>query len=151
MTWIKQYAEKRSAKDPEFKAAYEEEAALLGLVRARKMANLTQQNLAKTLRVSQPYIAQIERGSKPMSVSFFGALRQRCGRNHSNCTPTRERTPRLAAPRRKHGGTGAIRRVEVHVLPGLSIETGGTASKGKLSLFPDTVATRLYTSTTMLS
>jgi len=71
MTWIKQYSEKRSAKDPEFKAAYEEEAALLGLVRARQVANLTQQNLAKTLRVSQPYIAQIERGSKPMSLSFM--------------------------------------------------------------------------------
>lgn len=71
MTWIKHYAEKRSAKDPEFKAAYEEEAALLGLVRARQLANLTQQNLAETLRVSQPYIAQIERGSKPMSLSFM--------------------------------------------------------------------------------
>jgi DNA-binding XRE family transcriptional regulator len=71
MTWIKQYAEKRSAKDPKFKAAYEEEAALLGLVRARQIANLTQQNLAKKLRVSQPYIAQIERGSKPMSLSFM--------------------------------------------------------------------------------
>ena len=53
MTWIKQYAEKRSAKDPKFKAAYEEEAALLALV------------------VSQPYIAQIERGSKPISLSFM--------------------------------------------------------------------------------
>jgi DNA-binding XRE family transcriptional regulator len=71
MTWIKQYAEKRSAKDPEFKAAYEEEAALLALVRARQRSNLTQQNLAKTLRVSQPYIAQVERGSKPMSLSFM--------------------------------------------------------------------------------
>ena len=71
MTWIKQYAEKRSAKDPEFKAAYEEEAALLGLVRARQRSNLTQQNVAETLRVSQPYIAQIERGSKPMSLSFM--------------------------------------------------------------------------------
>jgi DNA-binding XRE family transcriptional regulator len=71
MTWIKQYAEKRSVNDPEFKAAYEEEAALLALVRARQSSNLTQQNLAKTLRVSQPYIAQIERGSKPMSLSFM--------------------------------------------------------------------------------
>jgi DNA-binding XRE family transcriptional regulator len=71
MTWIKQYAKKRSAKDPKFKVAYEEEAALLGLVRARQRSNLTQQNLAKTLRVSQPYIAQIERGSKPISLSFM--------------------------------------------------------------------------------
>lgn len=54
MTWIKQYAAKSAAKDPEVKAAYEEEAALLGLVRARQMANLTQQSLAKTPHVSLP-------------------------------------------------------------------------------------------------
>jgi DNA-binding XRE family transcriptional regulator len=71
MTWIKQYAEKRSAKDPQFRGAYEEEEALLGLVRARQSANLTQQNIATTLHVSQPYIAQIERGSKPISLSFM--------------------------------------------------------------------------------
>lgn len=71
MTWIKRYAKKRSAKDAEFKAAYEEEQALLGLVRARKEANLTQLDLAETLKVSQPYIAQIERGSKPISLSFL--------------------------------------------------------------------------------
>jgi len=71
MTWIKQYAEKRSAKDPAFKVAYEEEEALLGLIRARQAANLTQQNIATTLHVSQPYIAQIERGSKPVSLSFM--------------------------------------------------------------------------------
>jgi len=71
MTWIKKYAEKRSAQDARFKAAYEEEQALLGLVRARQQANLTQQDLATTLKVSQPYIAQIERGSKPISLSFL--------------------------------------------------------------------------------
>jgi DNA-binding XRE family transcriptional regulator len=71
MTWIKRYAENRSAKDAKFKAAYEEEQALLGLVRARQQANLTQQNIADTLKVSQPYIAQIERGSKPISLSFM--------------------------------------------------------------------------------
>jgi DNA-binding XRE family transcriptional regulator len=71
MTWIKRYADKRSAKDAKFKAAYEEEQALLGLIRARQQANLTQQDLAKTLKVSQPYIAQIERGSKPVSLSFM--------------------------------------------------------------------------------
>jgi transcriptional regulator with XRE-family HTH domain len=32
---------------------------------------LTQQKLATALHVSQPYIAQIERGSKPMSLSFM--------------------------------------------------------------------------------
>ncbi len=71
MTWIQQYAEKRSAKDSKFKASYDEEQAILGLVRARQKANLTQQNLAKALKVSQPYIAQIERGSKPISLSFM--------------------------------------------------------------------------------
>jgi DNA-binding XRE family transcriptional regulator len=71
MTWINKYAERRAAKDAEFKAAYEEEQTLLGLVRARQRANLTQQNLADTLKVSQPYIAQIERGSKPISLSFM--------------------------------------------------------------------------------
>jgi len=71
MTWIKKYAEKRSSKDAKFKAAYEEEQALLGLVRARQQANLTQKDLAATLKVSQPYIAQIERGSKPISLSFM--------------------------------------------------------------------------------
>lgn len=71
MTWIQKYAKKRSAKDAQFKASYEEETALLALVRARQQANLTQQNIARTLKVSQPYIAQIERGSKPMSLSFL--------------------------------------------------------------------------------
>ena len=71
MTWIKRYAEKRSTKDARFKAAYQEEQALLGLVRARQRANLTQQDIARTLKVSQPYIAQIERGSKPVSLSFM--------------------------------------------------------------------------------
>ena len=37
----------------------------------------------------------------PESV-FHGALRQRGGRNHSNYTAIRERSPRLAVPRRKH-------------------------------------------------
>jgi len=71
MTWIEKYAEKRSADDPEFRASYEEEEALLALIRARQKANLTQQNIAETLQVSQPYIAQIERGSKPISLSFL--------------------------------------------------------------------------------
>jgi DNA-binding XRE family transcriptional regulator len=72
MTWIEKYAEKRSADDPEFRASYEEEEeALLALIRARQKANLTQPNIAETLQVSQPYIAQIERGSKPISLSFL--------------------------------------------------------------------------------
>ncbi len=71
MSWIEKYAADRSNNDPEFKAAYEEQAALLALVRARQEANLTQHKLAETLHVSQPYIAQIERGSKPISLAFM--------------------------------------------------------------------------------
>lgn len=59
-------------RSPEFKAAYEAESALLALVRARQEANLTQQDVADTLHVSQPYIAQIENGSrKPSYLLLF--------------------------------------------------------------------------------
>ena len=71
MTWIKKYAEERSARSPEFKAAYEQESALLALIRARNQAELTQLQVADALHVSQPYIAQIERGSKPLSASMM--------------------------------------------------------------------------------
>jgi len=71
MTWIQKYAEERSVRDPEFKAAYEQEKALLALVRARNVARLSQKDVAEALRVSQPYIAAVERGSKPMSLSLM--------------------------------------------------------------------------------
>lgn len=50
-TWIEQYAEERSARDPEFKAGYEEERALLALVRARNAAALTQKDVAMPLQI----------------------------------------------------------------------------------------------------
>lgn len=71
MTWIERYAEERSTRDPEFKAGYEEECAILALVRARNAADLTQKDVADALQVSQPYIAQVERGTKPMSLSLM--------------------------------------------------------------------------------
>lgn len=71
MTWIEKYAEERSARDPEFKAGYEEECAILALVRARNAAEMTQQDVADVLHVSQSYIACVERGSKPMSMSLM--------------------------------------------------------------------------------
>lgn len=59
-------------RSPEFKAAYEAESALLALIRARQNANLTQQEVAETLHVSQPYIAQIENGTrKPGYMLLF--------------------------------------------------------------------------------
>lgn len=70
-TWIEKYAEERSSRDPEFKAGYEEECAVLALVRARNSSALTQQDVADALHVSQSYIARVERGSKPMSLSLM--------------------------------------------------------------------------------
>lgn len=64
---LDRYVAERSERDPDFKAAYEAEAALLALVRARQTANLTQKDVADALHVSQPYIAQIERGSRTPS------------------------------------------------------------------------------------
>ncbi len=71
MTWIDRFIEEHSAKDPEFKAEYEVEAALLALVRARQASKLTQEDVAKALHVSQPYIAQIERGTRPASLMLM--------------------------------------------------------------------------------
>lgn len=57
---------------PEFRAAFEAEAAMLALVRARQNAKLTQRDVAEALHVSQPYIAQIENGSrKPSYMLLF--------------------------------------------------------------------------------
>ncbi len=72
MDHLGQYIKDRSERDPEFKAEYEAESALLSLVRARELANLTQSDVAKALHVSQPYIAQIERGTrKPGYLLLF--------------------------------------------------------------------------------
>jgi DNA-binding XRE family transcriptional regulator len=56
----------------EFRAAFEAERAILALVRARQSANMTQKDLALALKVSQPYIAQIESGArKPGYLLLF--------------------------------------------------------------------------------
>lgn len=68
MSDLDNYIRERSAQDPEFKASYEAEAALLALVRARQDAKMSQGDVAKALNVSQPYIAQIERGTRPVSL-----------------------------------------------------------------------------------
>jgi len=71
MSWIKNLIAEECETSPEFKAAYEEESAILALIRARNAANLSQRDLAELLHVSQPYIAQVERGTKPMSLSLM--------------------------------------------------------------------------------
>ena len=71
MTWLEKYAEEQCAQSPEFKAVYEEETALLALIRARNAAELSQKEVAEALHVSQPYIAQVERGTRPMSMSMM--------------------------------------------------------------------------------
>jgi transcriptional regulator with XRE-family HTH domain len=40
-------------------------------VRARNAADLSQKDVAEALHVSQPYIAAVERGAKPMSLSLM--------------------------------------------------------------------------------
>ena len=71
MSWIEKYAEERSARDSDFKAIYEADSALLSLIRARNAAKLSQKDVAEALQVSQPYIAAVENGSKPMSLSLM--------------------------------------------------------------------------------
>lgn len=71
MSWITEQIAKECAESAEFKAAYDEESTILALVRARNAADLSQRQLAEVLKLSQPYIAQVERGSKPMSLSLM--------------------------------------------------------------------------------
>jgi len=71
MSFVKRYIREQSDSDPEFRAEYEAEALRLKLVRAREKAGLTQRQLAEQLGVSQPRIAQVERGSRPMSTTFL--------------------------------------------------------------------------------
>lgn len=70
MSFIKKYIEVQSA-DPVFRAEYEAEALRLALIGAREAAGLSQRDVADRLGVSQPRIAQVERGSKPMSATFM--------------------------------------------------------------------------------
>lgn len=57
--------------DPEFKAAYEAEMALMDLVRARKAMGLSQTDMADRLHVSQPYLAQIEGMTKKLNAGLM--------------------------------------------------------------------------------
>ena len=52
MSKLRKYAEDRAAHDPEFRAAYEAEIAVMALVRARKDRGLSQTDMANRLHVS---------------------------------------------------------------------------------------------------
>ena len=84
----KAHAAKKSATDPEFKAAYDaledEYAALSALLKARKEAGLTQADVALKMGVSQPVLARIEsslgkRDHSP-SLSTLRRYAQACGK-----------------------------------------------------------------------
>jgi ribosome-binding protein aMBF1 (putative translation factor) len=65
-------------KDPEFAKAYGAECARsefgLALFQARQKSNLTQMELAEKLGVSQPYIAQLERGEANPTLGKAGKI-----------------------------------------------------------------------------
>jgi|GEM_PF-3763382 len=71
MSAIRHLIEDPSKTDPEFRVEYEAEALRLALVRARQTKGMSQRDLADRLGVSQPRIAQVERGTRPMSMSFL--------------------------------------------------------------------------------
>jgi DNA-binding XRE family transcriptional regulator len=84
----KAHAVKKSATDPDFKAAYDaledEFAALSALLKARKEAGLTQADVALRMGVSQPVLARIEsslgkRDHSP-SLSTLRRYAQACGK-----------------------------------------------------------------------
>lgn len=71
MSKVREYAAERSARDPEFKAAYEAEMAVMDLIRARKARGLSQTDMAERLHVSQPYLAQIEGMTKKLNADLL--------------------------------------------------------------------------------
>src|SRR5579862_3992767 len=71
MSKLMKYAAERSARDPEFKAAFEAEMVVMDLIRARKAKGLSQTDMADRLHVSQPYLAQIEGMSKKLNAALL--------------------------------------------------------------------------------
>jgi len=83
MTYTERRIAKKMAENPEYRAAFEEEEAILAkelehrqqlmsLVTAmRKAQHLSQQQLAERMKVSQARVSQMERGHEPLSVDSF--------------------------------------------------------------------------------
>ncbi len=75
-------AEER-AQDPEFRAAYDEEAPwferALALIGARRAAGITQEELAQRLGVTQPAVARLESGKHPPRLDTLQAVARATG------------------------------------------------------------------------
>jgi len=69
VTRIKEMHEKRMKNDPNYAKEYEaledEFSLASGVIRARRLANLTQEQLAKKMNTTQQAIARLEGGSLP--------------------------------------------------------------------------------------
>ena len=65
-------------KDTEYRKAFAAEDAKLEiaalLYKARKESNLTQQELSKKLKISQPYIAKLEAGEANPTIGIIGGI-----------------------------------------------------------------------------
>ena len=71
MSKSREYAEHCSQVDSDFLAAYEVERLVLDLIRCRIEKGLIQTDMAERLHVSQPYLAQIERRTKKLSLDLL--------------------------------------------------------------------------------
>jgi ribosome-binding protein aMBF1 (putative translation factor) len=71
MSKLQKYISDRSDRDPEFKAAYEAETAVMDLIRARRAKGVSQTDMAERLHVSQPYLAQIEGMTKKLNADLL--------------------------------------------------------------------------------
>lgn len=101
--WARQIA------DPEFRVAYEEEAATkelwLQLVEARQAAGLTQAEVAKRLGVSQAQVARIEkRGYDASTLATLRRYVQALGDEFSLEVTVRRRDPTAPAGEVAVGG-----------------------------------------------
>ena len=68
---LRQYADDRSARDPDFKALYDAEVAVMELIRGRKARGLSQVEMAKRLHVSESYLVQVEGLTKKLSADVL--------------------------------------------------------------------------------
>lgn len=83
MSYIKKRIEKNRAEDAEYRAAYDEETALLAqeqerrqevmkrIASLRRSKHMTQRALAEAMSISQARVSQLERGVETLSIDSF--------------------------------------------------------------------------------